>query len=118
VVLCGRVFVEKLSAKPEGWKSIPYVFEANDMYVAEMVHFLESLGSGTGPMVDLEQSRDVIRVVEAAKKSSEEGRPQSLNWTSEATAGPVVAIIQARMGSSRLPVRAWRRSKSGRCCGT
>ncbi|MGB9086517.1 MAG: aminotransferase class III-fold pyridoxal phosphate-dependent enzyme [Terriglobales bacterium] len=94
---------EKLSAKPEGWKSIPYVFEANDMYVAEMVHFLESLGSGTGPMVDLEQSRDVIRVVEAAKKSSEEGRPQSLNWTSEATAGPVVAIIQARMGSSRLP---------------
>jgi len=54
-------------------------------------------------MVDLEQSRDVIRVVEAAKKSSEEGRPQSLNWTSEATAGPVVAIIQARMGSSRLP---------------
>jgi glutamate-1-semialdehyde 2,1-aminomutase/spore coat polysaccharide biosynthesis protein SpsF len=93
----------ELSAKSEAWNSIPYVFEANDMYVAEMVHFLESLGSGTGPIVDLEQSRDVIRVVEAAKKSSEEGRPQALNWTSEATAGPVVAIIQARMGSSRLP---------------
>ncbi len=39
-------------------------------------------------MVDLEQSRDVIRVVEAAKKSSEEGRPQALNWTSEASEGP------------------------------
>ena len=90
-------------AEQPGWNSIPYVFEANDMYVAEMVHFLESLGSGTGPMVDLEQSRDVIRVVEAAKRSSEEGRPQTLNWTSEASEGPVVAIIQARMGSSRLP---------------
>jgi predicted dehydrogenase len=52
------------------WKSIPYKFEINDMYVAEMVHFLESLGSGTGPLVDLEQGRDVIRVVEAAKRSS------------------------------------------------
>ena len=85
------------------WKTVPYMFEANDMYVAEMRHFLDSLGSGTGPMVDLEQSRDVIRVVEAAKKSSEEGKPQVLNWTSETSEGPVVAIIQARMGSSRLP---------------
>ncbi|MGP0098992.1 MAG: aminotransferase class III-fold pyridoxal phosphate-dependent enzyme [Terriglobales bacterium] len=87
----------------QGWNSIPYTFEANDMYVAEIVHFLDSLGSGTGPMVDLEQGRDVIRVVEAAKRSSEYGRPQALNWRSEATEGPVVAIIQARMGSSRLP---------------
>jgi glutamate-1-semialdehyde aminotransferase/spore coat polysaccharide biosynthesis protein SpsF (cytidylyltransferase family)/predicted dehydrogenase len=95
--------VRWFSAQRQSWNSIPYVFEANDMYVAEMVHFLKSLGTGTGPMVDLEQSRDVIRVVEAAKKSSAEGRPQALNWTSEPTEGPVVAIIQARMGSSRLP---------------
>jgi glutamate-1-semialdehyde aminotransferase/spore coat polysaccharide biosynthesis protein SpsF (cytidylyltransferase family)/predicted dehydrogenase len=95
--------VRWFSAEQSTWNSIPYEFEANDMYVAEMVHFLESLGSGTGPMVDLEQSRDVIRVVEAAKKSSEEGRPQPLNWTSVSSEGPVVAIIQARMGSSRLP---------------
>jgi glutamate-1-semialdehyde aminotransferase/spore coat polysaccharide biosynthesis protein SpsF (cytidylyltransferase family)/predicted dehydrogenase len=91
------------SAERSSWNSIPFVFEANDMYVAEMVHFLKSLGSGTGPMVDLEQSRDVIRVVEAAKKSSQEGTPQPLNWTTESGEGPVVAIIQARMGSSRLP---------------
>ena len=94
---------EKPSAEQPVWNAIPYVFEANDMYVAEIVHFLESLGSGTGPVVDLEQGRDIIRVVEAAKKSSEEGKPQALNWTSEASEGPVVAIIQARMGSSRLP---------------
>jgi len=91
-------FAEKLE-----WNSIPYKFETNDMYLAEMVHFLESLGSKTGPMVDLEQGRDVIRVVEAAKKSSAEERPQPLNWTSEPSEGPVVAIIQARMGSRRLP---------------
>lgn len=93
---------EKPSEQPS-WNSIRYVFEANDMYVAEMVHFLKSLGSGTGPMIDLEQGRDVIKVVEAAKKSSEEERPQALNWTSGPSEGPVVAIIQARMGSSRLP---------------
>jgi glutamate-1-semialdehyde aminotransferase/spore coat polysaccharide biosynthesis protein SpsF (cytidylyltransferase family)/predicted dehydrogenase len=95
--------VRWFSADQPGWKSIAYVFEVNDMYVAEMVHFLESLGNKTGPMVDLTQGRDVIRLVEAAKKSSEEGRPQALNWTSEPSEGPVVAIIQARMGSSRLP---------------
>ena len=95
--------VRWFSAEQPGWNSIPYEFEANDMYVAEMAHFLGSLGTGTGPMVDLEQGRDVIRVVEAAKKSSEEGKAQALHWTTEAGAGPVVAIIQARMGSSRLP---------------
>lgn len=90
------------SAQDPGWHTIPYKFEINDMYIAEMCHFLESLGSGTGPLVDLEQGRDVIRVVEAAKKSSAERRPQSLNWTSRSLEGPVVAIIQARMGSRRL----------------
>ncbi len=95
--------VRWFSAEQPGWKSIPYKFETNDMYVAEMRHFLESLGNRTGPMVDLEQARDVIRVVEAAKKSSEEQRPQMLNWTTGPSEGPVVAIIQARMGSSRLP---------------
>jgi glutamate-1-semialdehyde aminotransferase/spore coat polysaccharide biosynthesis protein SpsF (cytidylyltransferase family)/predicted dehydrogenase len=95
--------VRWFSSEQPGWNSIPYIFEANDMYVAEMRHFLKSLGTGTGPMIDLEQGRDVIRVVEAAKKSSEEGKTQALSWTREAKEGPVVAIIQARMGSSRLP---------------
>ena len=95
--------VRWFSADEQRWNAIPYKFEPNDMYVAEMLSFLESLGTGTGPMVDLEQSRDVIRVVEAAKRSSEQGKPQLINWTTKVTDGPVVAIIQARMGSSRLP---------------
>ncbi|MFZ3263888.1 MAG: aminotransferase class III-fold pyridoxal phosphate-dependent enzyme [Terriglobales bacterium] len=95
--------VRWFSAQEPGWNSIPYQFEVNDMYVAEITHFLSSLGSGTGPVVDLEQSRDVIRVVEAAKKSSIEGQPQTLNWTNNPGEGPIVAVIQARMGSRRLP---------------
>jgi len=90
------------SSEDEAWHAIPYKFRVNDMYVAEICHFLRSLGSGTGPLVDVEQGRDVIRVVEAAKKSSLERRPQALNWTSRSVDGPVVAIIQARMGSTRL----------------
>src|SRR5450631_962060 len=39
----------------------------------------------------------------AAKKPSEEGKAQTLDSTSQTIIGPVVAIIQARMGSSRLP---------------
>jgi len=99
----GSQEVRWFSAGDPNWKKIPYTFEVNDMYVAEISHFLKSLGSGTGPMVDLEQGRDVIRVVEAAKKSSEDGKPQPLTWTSEADGGPVVAVVQARMGSRRLP---------------
>jgi glutamate-1-semialdehyde aminotransferase/spore coat polysaccharide biosynthesis protein SpsF (cytidylyltransferase family)/predicted dehydrogenase len=95
--------VRWFSTEHSTWNSVPFVFEANDMYVSEMIHFLESLGTGTGPMIDLDQGRDVIRVVEAAKKSSRDGKPQTLNWTSGLSEGPVVAIIQARMGSSRLP---------------
>ena len=53
-------------------------------------------------MVDLEQRREVIKV-EAAEKPLVEGEPHVLNCTREASEGPRVAIIQARMGSSRLP---------------
>src|SRR5262249_16447265 len=54
--------VRWFSATERTWSSIPYEFEINDMYVAEIRHFLESLGRGTGPMVDLEQGQDVVRV--------------------------------------------------------
>src|SRR5208282_2543285 len=51
----GQLSGGQFSDGQAGWNHIPYAFEANDMYVAEIVHFLESLGRGTGPMVDLEQ---------------------------------------------------------------
>jgi glutamate-1-semialdehyde aminotransferase/spore coat polysaccharide biosynthesis protein SpsF (cytidylyltransferase family)/predicted dehydrogenase len=95
--------VRWFSVEQPGWKSIPYAFETNDMYLAEMCHFIDSLESGTGPAIDVEQGWDVIRLVEAAKRSSVECRPQMLVWPTDSPDGPIVAIIQARMGSSRLP---------------
>jgi len=83
-----KIFVREAFAKPEGWKSIPYVFEANDMYVAEMVHFLESLGerdrrhgrSGAKPGCDpvWKRPRSLRRKAAAVAELDE-----------EATAGPV-----------------------------
>ncbi len=95
--------VRFFNASTAAWETIPYIFEVNDMYVKELVHFFESIGGDTGPMVDLEQGRDVIKVVEAAKKSSQQGKPQKITWKNETENGQIVAIIQARMGSSRLP---------------
>ena len=95
--------VRWFSSQDSGWKNIPYKFEVNDMYVSEMVHFLKSLEGGNEAIANLEQGRDVIQIVEAAKRSSEEGKTQTIRWCGNACDGPVVAIIQARMGSSRLP---------------
>lgn len=89
-------------AADRAWQSWAYEFEANDMYQAELRHFFQSLEQGTIPMVDLEQAGKVVMLVEAAKVSSEEGRVQELHFAPQSTGG-VVAIIQARMGSSRLP---------------
>src|ERR1019366_10768402 len=46
---------------------------------------------------------EVIPVIEAAKRSSVQRKSQTLNWTSDFPEGPIGAIIQARMGSHRLP---------------
>ena len=94
--------VQWYSAKERSWKALPYAFEPNDMYVAEMRHFLDSLNGGSS-VADLEQGEAVIQLVEAAKRSSEEAKSQHLTWDADAAVGPTVAIIQARMGSSRLP---------------
>ena len=90
-------------AKNEEWQSFPYSFEANDMYVAEVRHFLESLETGEAPLVSLAQGQDVVRVVEAAKASAAMGQTHTLEWSAKSSAGSVLAIVQARMGSSRLP---------------
>ena len=95
--------VQWYSATEKRWKSTAYAFDANDMYMAEIRHFLNSVKEQTAPMIDLEQGEAVVKLVEAAKRSSEEGKAQQLSWVSNAAGGPTVAIIQARMGSSRLP---------------
>jgi glutamate-1-semialdehyde aminotransferase/spore coat polysaccharide biosynthesis protein SpsF (cytidylyltransferase family)/predicted dehydrogenase len=95
--------VRWFSVEEPEWKTVPYAFETNDMYLAEICHFMDSLEAGTGPAITVGQGLEVIQVIEAAKRSSVERKSQTLNWTSDFPEGPIVAIIQARMGSNRLP---------------
>ena len=94
--------VQWYSAREKRWRAIPYAFEPNDTYVAEIRHFLDSLCDGSS-VTDLEEGQAVVKLVEAAKQSSEDGKPQHLSWEQAKNSGKTVAIIQARMGSSRLP---------------
>jgi glutamate-1-semialdehyde 2,1-aminomutase/spore coat polysaccharide biosynthesis protein SpsF len=56
-----------------------------------------------GFMADPEEGREVIRVMEATKTSSEDEPLRAVDRALNPRNGSVVAIIQARMGSSRLP---------------
>lgn len=80
---------------PEGW-------ELNQMYLDEMRHFLHCIAGDERTVCDVFEGEQVLRVALAARESAPmlgtvapdgNGRPSS----------SVVAIIQARMGSSRLP---------------
>ncbi len=88
-------------AKDKRWQTVPADPAAEGMYVAEVRHFLECVASGRAPLVDLKQARDVLELVLAAKSSST-SQEQSISLWAERK-GKVVAVIQARMGSSRLP---------------
>lgn len=88
-------------AKEKRWQSIPSDPSAEGMYVAEVRHFLDCVRDGRTPLVDLKQARDVLELVLAAKASSA-SHDQSVSLWAERK-GKVVAVIQARMGSSRLP---------------
>ena len=56
-------------SKPE-WLSHPYSFEGNDMYRAELDHFLASVVAGTPPAVGIADGLRAIRIVEAAKQAA------------------------------------------------
>jgi len=54
------------------WETISYVFESNDMYVAEEQHFLECVDHSIVPEVSLQQAKKVLEVALAAKSSAEQ----------------------------------------------
>jgi glutamate-1-semialdehyde aminotransferase/spore coat polysaccharide biosynthesis protein SpsF (cytidylyltransferase family)/predicted dehydrogenase len=91
------------SAKDQKWRSFPYAFEMNDMYMGELRHFFDAVLKSSGPTNDVETGRDIVKLVEAAKRSSANRIPQRLSWLTYDAVGPTIAIVQARMGSSRLP---------------
>jgi predicted dehydrogenase len=65
-------------AQAEGWQPVeaPKLTERNDMYVRELQAFLECAVRGTTPAVDGRAARDVLAVVEAARRSEQTNRTQ------------------------------------------
>jgi predicted dehydrogenase len=63
--------VRLFSADSNAWQSFPYSFEPNDMYVAEVKHFLDCVLSGQQPRIGLKEAAEVMRLVVTAKVAAE-----------------------------------------------
>jgi predicted dehydrogenase len=69
-------------AQTGSWESIPYSSSSNDMYVAEVQHFLSCVECGGTPQVGLRQAGEVLRVALAAKASAARGALEWMAWPS------------------------------------
>jgi predicted dehydrogenase len=65
--------VQVYSADAGSWEHISYDFEANDMYVAEISHFLECIEQEKTPLVTLADGEKTLKVISAANRSAERG---------------------------------------------
>jgi predicted dehydrogenase len=70
--------VRLFRAASGAWERRPYAFEPNDMYVAEVRHFLDCVLGRATPLVGLEEGRRVLRVALAAKTAARERRVERL----------------------------------------
>ena len=52
------------------WRSRTYKFEANDMYVAEMRHFVSCVNEGKQPAVNLDDGWRAVRIAECARDAA------------------------------------------------
>ncbi|OFW10836.1 MAG: hypothetical protein A3G20_09120 [Acidobacteria bacterium RIFCSPLOWO2_12_FULL_59_11] len=83
------------------WQTLQWPpYETNQMYLEMMRHFLRVLAGEEEPLMNLSEGRRVLQIALAARQSSQEGRRLSLR---KAAPKKIIGIIQARMGSSRLP---------------
>jgi predicted dehydrogenase len=62
------------------WETFVYNLDNNEMYLAEMRHFLTCVRERNTPLVSLEEAADVLQVVLNAKKAAEKGVVQELTW--------------------------------------
>lgn len=94
-----RHVVRLYKAETKRWTELPFVFpDANQMYVDEMRHFLDCLAGKARPAQGLGEARLALEVALAAKESTATDKRRTFPAPRRA-----VAVIQARMGSSRLP---------------
>lgn len=103
------------TAAAQTWqtRTVPAAWEPNQMYVDEMRHFVRCLQGEDRPALDVLEAARVLDVALAAKASAQAGEIVSVRHRAaprpvRGGAGPerersVVAVVQARMGSTRLP---------------
>lgn len=87
------------------WQTYPNLagWGPNQMYLEEMRHFLRCLAGEQQPLVDVAEGARVLALAVAAKTAAETGQVVHPQGQGGERARKVVAIIQARMGSTRLP---------------
>ena len=54
--------------------------DPNDMYRAELGHFLDCVRTQTDPLVNLQQGQAVLKLIEAARRSAEAGAWEVIAW--------------------------------------
>lgn len=67
-------------AGTDSWETMPYTFDSNDMYVAEVQHFLGCVDQAVTPLVDLKQAKMVLEVALAAKSAAAQGSLEVISW--------------------------------------
>jgi glutamate-1-semialdehyde 2,1-aminomutase/spore coat polysaccharide biosynthesis protein SpsF len=80
-------------------RSFAYSFNPNDMYLSEVEHFFDCIVNRRRPLAHLQGATEVLRVAMAAHSSARKKCGESLELDNKT----VVAIVQARMSSTRLP---------------
>jgi predicted dehydrogenase len=65
--------IQVYQAETDSWETMAYDFDSNDMYVAEVQHFLDCVDQAVTPLADLEQAKTVLKVALAAKFAAVQG---------------------------------------------
>jgi predicted dehydrogenase len=68
--------VKMFDAIHDRWRSIPYDFEPNDMYIQEVKEFIHCVQTEESPMVTIEQAQQVLDVILASKEAALSGVTQ------------------------------------------
>ena len=86
------------------WESYPAPpdWQLNQMYLDELQHFLDCVAGTERSICDVFEGERVLRIALAARQSAPTGAAVTLGPSDRKTS-PVVAVVQARMGSTRLP---------------
>jgi predicted dehydrogenase len=62
------------------WQTFACECDPNDMYRAEIAHFLECIRNQSSPLNGLEQGLAVLRLIAAARKSADQGAWEVVSW--------------------------------------